>query len=157
MRCANNETHGRACVVNISNEGKVSDFNHNTGFIDFPGGTKKFSIRYDEKTGKYISLANYIPEEFYGFVPAKTRNTLALVSSDDLVSWEVYEILLQNPDVEHVGFQYVGWLFEGDDIISVIRTAFQDKYGMHANNQHDANHMVFYRIENFRKYLEEVD
>lgn len=153
LRCANEELPERACVVNISEDGSTVEFNPETGFINFPGGTKKFTIRYDSESGKYISLANYIPEEFLGYKPDKTRNTLALISSTDLKNWSINKILLQNSDVQHVGFQYVDWLFEGEDIISVIRTAFPDEYGANANRAHDANHMVFYRIKQFRELL----
>ena len=38
------------------------------------------------------------------------------------------------------------WLFEGDDIIAVSRTAFNN-----ANNAHDANYFTFHRIHNFRE------
>ena len=31
-----------------------------------------------------------------------------------------------HPDVKNHGFQYVDWLFEGDDLIAACRTAFDD-------------------------------
>ena len=39
-----------AAIVNISKDGKTASFNPETGFIKFPGGSKKFSIRYDEQS-----------------------------------------------------------------------------------------------------------
>ncbi len=49
------------------------------------------------------------------------------------------------------GFQYLDWQFEGNDIIALSRTAYDDAEG-EAHNQHDANFITFHRIENFRKY-----
>ncbi len=44
----------------------------------------------------------------------------------------------------YVGFQYVDWLFDGNDIIAVSRTAFNG-----ARNYHDANHLTFHRVRDF--------
>jgi predicted neuraminidase len=57
----------------------------------------------------------------------------------------VQRVLLQHPDTKAHGFQYVDWLFEGDDIIAVCRTAWDG-----AHNAHDANHLTFHRIADFR-------
>lgn len=150
LRCAKDTIGGRACIINISSDGKTASFDSSSGFIDFPGGSKKFSIRYDETTQKYWSLANPIPQKYEGHKPANTRNTLAIISSKDLKNWEVNKIILQHDDVKYVGFQYVDWLFEKDDLISVIRTGYPEKDGTNAHNAHDANHLLFLRIENFR-------
>jgi len=147
--------YGKAALVRISEFGEKVSFNPNEGFIDLPGGTKKFTIRYDGVTEKYWSLVNYIPEKFADFDevrPDQVRNTLALVSSKDLRSWEINTIVFQHSDVKKVGFQYADWLFEGSDIISVIRTAYPDHKGMDAHNAHDSNYITFHRIENFRRY-----
>ena len=45
--------------------------------------------------------------------------------------------------------QYVDWVFDGDDIIAVSRTAFPETRGLPAR-QHDANFLTFHRISNFR-------
>jgi hypothetical protein len=154
LRCAINRTDidELACVTEISSDGKTASFDSTKGFIKFPGGSKKFNIKYDETTKLYWSLANYIPDEFKGHSPSQTRNTLALISSADLRNWKINEIILQNPDVEHVGFQYVDWFYEGDDIVSVVRTAYPEKDGTPAHRAHDANYMLFLRIKDFRKY-----
>ncbi len=47
------------------------------------------------------------------------------------------------------GFQYVDWKFEGEDLIAVSRTAFDDGLGG-AANYHDANFITFHRVCNFR-------
>ncbi len=141
----------RAAYIQVSNDGKSSTFNSTTGFKDMPGGGKKFSIRFDAKSNKYWTLANYVPEVYKGVVPLdKIRNTLALCSSSDLVSWHIESIVLQNSNFEFVGYQYVDWQFDGDDIIAVSRTSHEDGLGG-AANYHDANYLTFHRIIDFRK------
>jgi len=152
LRCAvdKDEIGELACVINISLDGKKAEYDSTKGFIVFPGGSKKFSIRYDEKSQLYWSLSNYIPKEYEGNDPSQTRNTLALISSPDLKSWKANKIILQNSDVKHIGYQYVDWLFEDEDIISVVRAAYPERDGTQAHRAHDANHMLFLRIEEFR-------
>ena len=140
---------GKAAMIEISKDGKTASFNSKTGFIDLPGGCKKFTIRYDPRSELYWSLSNYIPKQYDTGKPSATRNTLALVSSADLRNWVVRSIILQHPDSKKHGFQYVDWLFEGKDIIAVSRTAYDDGLGG-AHNYHDANYLTFHRIEDFR-------
>jgi hypothetical protein len=140
---------GYAAVIRISADGKRASFDAKTGFIRFPGGCKKFTIRYDATSKLYWSLANYIPDKHKSGNPERTRNTLALTSSPDLTTWTVRSIVLYHPDTAKHGFQYVDWLFEGDDLIAASRTAHDDGLGG-AHNQHDANYLTFHRIANFR-------
>lgn len=142
---------GKACLIQVSDDGQKIEFDPGKGFIDFPGGCKKFTIRHDSLSGKYWSLSNYIPEAFSGGNPERTRNTLALISSDDLRHWKVNKIILQHPDVENVGFQYVDWRFDGNDLVALIRTAYPEPDGTKAHNCHDSNYIIFYRVENFRQ------
>lgn len=141
---------GRACMIHLSDDGTKLSFDPDRDFIDFPGGCKKFTIRYDEVSGKYWSLSNYIPDKFKGGNPERTRNTLALISSEDLKNWIVNRIILQHPDIAKVGFQYADWSIEGNDIIAVSRTAFRDDIG-DADNCHNANYLTFHRIKKFRR------
>jgi hypothetical protein len=141
---------GKAAMIEISKDGREARFDPASGLIDFPGGAKKFTIRFDPKSRRYWSLTNYVPKDQRGPKAASIRNTLALTSSADLRTWEVRAILLHHPDREKHGFQYVDWLFEKNDIIAVCRTAWDDDSGG-AHNFHDANFMTFHRIRNFRK------
>lgn len=141
----------KAALIPISADGRTASFNPTHGFIDFPGGGKKFTIRFDPISQRYWSLANHVPKEFEGPNAASRRNTLALVSSPDLQQWSVKQIVLQHPDVKTHGFQYADWLFDGDDLIAVVRTAFEEADGTPAHNAHDANYMTFHRIRDFRK------
>jgi hypothetical protein len=78
----------------------------------------------------------------------KTRNTLSLYSSTDLMEWKKERTIVDHPDIYYHGVQYVDWLFEGNDIVAVIRTAWDDEEGQ-AHNQHDSNYVLFHRIERF--------
>jgi hypothetical protein len=109
-----------------------------------PGGAVKFTIRFDPQTKRYWSIVN--PQTN----PAAVRNRSALTSSKDLRDWRIERILFEHPDKEKHAWQYVDWLFEGNDIILVSRTAFDDNLGG-AHNYHDANFMTFHRLENFRR------
>jgi hypothetical protein len=141
----------KASIIHISSNGKTATFDKENDFIDFPGGCKKFTIRFDQKTKLYWTIANYVPEKFVNPNPERTRNTQALCVSKDLRTWEVRNIVLQHPDVVKHGFQYIDWHFEGKDIIFLSRTAFDDALGG-ADNQHNANFITFHRLKNFRKY-----
>ena len=132
----------KAAVIRISEDGKTAAFDPETGFVDFPGGGHKFTIRYDARSKAYWSLTN---PNFGGSV----RNTLALLRSEDLVNWETRCILLYHPDTRHHGFQYPDWVIDGDDMIAAIRTAYDDGVGG-AHNFHDANYLTFHRFKSFR-------
>ena len=140
---------GKAAVVQVSDDGTRATFDPATGLIDFPGGAKKFTIRPDAQSGLYWSLTNWVHPDDAGGNPERTRNTLALISSPDLLLWSVRSILLRHPDPVRTGFQYVDWLFEDEDIIAVFRTAYEDGLDG-AHNCHDANYMTFHRIRGFR-------
>lgn len=150
LRVQTRSPNEKAALVRISGDGKKASFDPATGFIDFPGGSKKFAIRFDPETKRYWSLASIVPERFRAENPGGTRNTLALTSSTNLLDWEVRSILLQHPDVKNHGFQYVDWLFDGEDIIAACRTAFDDGQGG-AHNNHDANFLTFHRFAGFRR------
>jgi hypothetical protein len=140
----------RAAIVEISADGRRASFDPATGFISFPGGAKKFSIRADPRGGGYWALTNDVPPARRRGLPSKTRNTLALTHSRDLYDWQVRAVLLEHPDPERHGFQYVDWLYDGDDLIALVRTAFDDGQGG-AHNQHDANYLTFHRFAKFRE------
>ncbi|MBE6973870.1 MAG: hypothetical protein E7436_00040 [Ruminococcaceae bacterium] len=122
------------------------------GYLSMDGGSHKFTVRYDEKTGKYLSISNYT-----GGDPAikQQRLYLVLLSSDDLVHWTLEEILLSDRQVldwytavYQNGFQYVDWIIDGDDILMAVREAREN-----AKNYHDANYLTFYRLENYAQYI----
>jgi arylsulfatase A-like enzyme len=152
------KTSNTAAIIRISKNGKKASFDSKKGFITLPGATgKKFTIRKDSVSQKYWALVNWIQPKDLRLLdeieqPGKIRNTLALVSSEDMQDWTIEKIVLHHPDIENHAFQYVDWSFDGKDIIAVSRTAYDDGQGG-AANYHDANFITFHRIENFRKNL----
>ncbi|MBL9172954.1 MAG: hypothetical protein JNL10_05425 [Verrucomicrobiales bacterium] len=140
----------KAAVVEVSADGRTVRFDPENGFIPFPGGCKKFAIRQDPEDGSYWSLANWIPPEHRGGPVERTRNTLALIHSTDLRRWEVRQVLLQHPDRERHGFQYADFQFDGEDLLGLVRTAFDDADGG-AHSAHDANYITFHRWPGFRR------
>jgi hypothetical protein len=81
--------------------------------------------------------------------PAAVRNTLALIYSPDLRQWTVRQIVLHHANPDKYAFQYVDWQFDGNDLIAVCRTAYDDGLGG-AHSYHDANFLTFHRVKNFR-------
>jgi len=144
----------KAAMVSISPDGKSLSFDPETGFILFPGGSKKFVVKYDSVSNYYYTLVNVILDKYKQQYPSRKssgfRNVLMLRKSKDLFQWQDVRIILEHPDVLKHGFQYVDWSFEGDDIIFLSRTAYFDGKE-NANNNHDANFLTFHRIKNFRK------
>jgi arylsulfatase len=140
----------KAAVVHVSADGRTARFDPKADFIDFPGGCKKFTVRYDAREKCYWSLTNDVPTKHRGANPERARNTLALVRSADLRRWEVRCVLLYHPDPQKHAFQYADWQFDGDDLIAVLRTAYDDGEGG-AANQHDANYLTFHRFPGFRR------
>ena len=141
---------GKAAIVEISDDGRTARFDPETGFVDFPGGCTKFTIRFDSVSKHYWTLSNYMPPRHLGLHPGATRNTLALVRSADLHKWEVRFIVAYHHDVKKHGFQYPDWQFDGPDIVAVSRTAYDDGLGG-AHNFHDANYLTFHRLSDFRR------
>jgi hypothetical protein len=140
----------KAAMVRVSVDGKTATFDAAKDFLDFPGGGKKFTIRFDEKSGKYWTLSNFVPKEFEGPNAASRRNTLALVNSTDLRTWDVKRIVIRHADVKAHGYQYCDWLVDGNDLIAVVRTASDEPDGTPAHNAHDANFLTFHRVAGFR-------
>jgi len=144
-----------AAMVNISADGRTASFDPATGFFEFEGGARKFSIRYDSTTKQYWTISNIITPQFSDLPAGSVRNTLVLKSSPDLRKWSVHKVLLHHPDVKKHGFQYIDWQFDGSDIIFLSRTAYDDNEGG-ANNYHDANFLTFHRIKNYAGLLDKV-
>ncbi len=111
--------------------------------IDFPATASKFNIVFDEVTKKYYTIVSYALDE-----PMTKRNLLSLICSEDLVNWELCRHLIdrRNDEPKEVGFQYVDFFIEGEDILYLCRTAVNG-----ANNFHNSNFTTFHRIKNFRE------
>jgi len=149
LRVHSRDENEKAAIVHISSDGKAATFDPVSDLVEFPGGSKKFTIRFDAETNSYWTLSNYVLPEDRNPSPHCTRNTLVLASSPDLRKWTVNAVVLRHPDPKKHGFQYVDWQFDGDDLIAVSRTAFDDAEGG-AHSWHDANYLTFHRIPQFR-------
>lgn len=143
----------KAAMISLSEDGKQKSFDPATGFINFDGGSKKFTIKYDSVSNYYWTLTNSIPQKYRDEYPDKNpatfRNVLMLRRSYDLKHWEDVQVILEHSDVIHHGFQYVDFLIEGKDILFLSRTAFFDGKE-NAHNNHDANYLTFHKIADFR-------
>jgi len=133
----------RGAIVHVSGDGRQLVHHPDYDLINMPGGGTKFTVRFDPVSDTYWALVNK------QLNPAARRNRLYLASSPDLRSWTTERLLLSHPDPDHHAFQYVDWVFEGDDILFVSRTAYDDADGG-AHNYHDANYLTFHRVEGFR-------
>lgn len=126
--------------VNTQDHDTPLEYSH---AIKMPCNNSKFMIKYDEISGKYYSIVSRIDyEERIG-----RRNLLSFMSSKDLDNWELVCDLLdyRHQDANKVGFQYVDFYMEGEDIIFLCRTAINN-----ANNYHNSNYSTFHRIKDFR-------
>jgi iduronate 2-sulfatase len=147
----------RAAIIRVSDDGTTATFDPATGFIEMPGGAKKFTVRKDPAGPGYWTVASVVPTSHAGSAhPAAIRNTLALLHSTDLRQWDLRTILLRHPDAARHGFQYVDWLFDGSDLIAACRTAWDDATGG-APNHHDANFLTFHRWKHFRNLTRSDD
>jgi hypothetical protein len=111
--------------------------------ISMPTAWSKFMIKKDTVSGKYYSIVTRSGDNDPHF-----RNVLSLAVSDDMISWHIVTNLLDygNCDKMKVGFQYVDFYFEGNDIIYLCRTGINNP-----NNYHDSNYQTFHRIKHFRE------
>lgn len=137
-----------SALVEVDGKGRKIKFDTEI-FFRMPGASKKFTIRYDKISDKYYSLVNFVKEEFSSIQTDKVRNTVALIASDDLKKWDIVSLVLEHPEPKYHAFQYIDWLIEGNDIIFVSRTAFDDEEGG-AKAAHDANYLTFHRVSKFR-------
>ena len=102
---------------------------------------------YDKESFVYWSVVNEVVQDKF----PNQRNVLSLAASKDLKHFYiVYRILdFREEDPAAIGFQYVSFLIDGNDILLLCRSAFNQ-----AHNMHDSNYITFHRVENFRKYAE---
>ena len=138
----------KVAFLRIDNEGRKLIKDPARSFVDLPGGMSKFTIRREGIDGRYWVLAN----DMFTGPPRVHRNILSLFSSTDLSTWTRHEALMEDriektpeESARKTGFQYADWQFDGDDIIYVVRTAYDG-----APNYHDANRITFGRVNDFR-------
>lgn len=135
---------GEKCVLAYS----VDTENHDAPLryshcIPFPANRSKFMIKYDALSQKYYTIASRILDGAH----ERSRNVLSFMASADLQNWQVICDLIdyRHCDFMDIGFQYVDFEFEGNDIIYLCRTAMNKPH-----NFHDSNYSTFHRIKDFR-------
>ena len=145
-------TWGYAVIFRLSADGStLSVVEECNSIIRFPYTQSKFTVRYDEATGRYVSLTSLPAAQ-----TMQQRNVLGLVISEDLIHWEVVEVLLVdremlNTTVSYVShaFQYVDFVFSGDDILFVVREAVGE-----TNYFHDGNYIAMYTLSDYAELIE---
>ena len=119
----------------------VTMFNDNE--FRLPSRSSKFDVKYDAVSDKYWAMTSYSP------IDGNRRTGLTLFSSDDLKTWTQERVAIQGTSTSFHGFQYPSFQFEGDDIVFVSRTAYENEWGQ-AQRWHDSNMLTFHRIRDFR-------
>ena len=111
--------------------------------MDFPANRTKFEIKHDPVSGNYYTIGTRI----YAEDRHNARNLSSLMVSADLIHWRVVKDLFdyRHADYQKVGFQYVDFEMEGDDLIFLCRVSLNN-----AHNLHDTNYQTWHRLKNFR-------
>lgn len=113
------------------------------GVVNFYGSHTKFCIKYDEVSDRYWTISNKADSAKPG-----RRNELILMSSKNVMDWQIEQTLFdyENNDWyenhEKVGMQYIDFIFNGDEIEYVSRTAING-----ALNYHDSNCITFHSVK----------
>ena len=130
-----------AYLVNTEDPDAPLTYSH---AIELPGNHSKFMIRQDPQTGRYYTIISRITSH----ETRNARNLLSLMTSEDAEHWTLVCDLIDRRDDDPalVGFQYVDFDFDGDDLIYLCRTAMNGAF-----NSHDANYSTFHRVERFRE------
>ncbi|MDR0609418.1 MAG: glycoside hydrolase [Planctomycetaceae bacterium] len=142
-----------AAFLKVGNDGKTLTFDPDTQYVPFEGASTRFTIKYDPDSQRYWSIVNILTDDNRAATAKRgtgwVRNIVALKSSPDLRNWTTHKILLQHPDAITHGWQYIDLQFDGDDLIFLSRTGYDDEAGG-ADTYHNANYLTFHRVKNFR-------
>ena len=137
------DKHHRALAykVNTKEPSAALEYSH---LLEFSAHFCKFTIKFDEVSGYYYSVGTVVYDEKKKYA----RNLMSLLRSKDLDHWETVCDLhdRRDADMNDIGFQYADFIFDGDDLIYLCRTAING-----ANNYHDSNYITFHRIKDFRE------
>ena len=135
-------SYGLALVFRVDENNPEAPLEYKRA-MKFDGNHSKFVIKRDEKTGTYYSIIARIKDSDN----KDARNICSLVKSEDLVNWVLVKDIwnYENSPKAKVGFQYVDWFIENDDILLLSRTAMND-----ADTFHNSNYSKFFIIKDFR-------
>lgn len=150
MRMSTEPHSDYAALVKVDDDGREVSLDYENDIIRLPGGTHKFTIRRDPETSLYFTLSNNntVPGQ------ASQRNVLSLCASHNLRDWKVLTTVIEDESglseedsIRLTGFQYVDWQFDGDDLISLVRTAWRGSVRFH-----DSNRITYHVVKNFRAH-----
>ena len=146
MRCIPNHGLVLSYLVDAAHPERAITFEK---AISFPGNHSKFEIHYDPVSGRYLSIVSRI----LGAGTAGARNLLSLIVSTDGEHWHTAADLIdrRTEDPALIGFQYVDFLIEGDDLLFLCRTAMNG-----ARSYHDSNFSTFHRVSHFRSLFQSI-
>ncbi len=111
--------------------------------LDLPGNGSKYSAIYDAKSDKYWALTSWSP------LPNAIRTGIALYSSTDLKTFQFERQVFVGQSSAFHGFNYPFMQIDGDDVVFVLRTAWENEDGQ-AQRWHDGNMFTFHRVRDFR-------
>lgn len=134
--------NGKCLLLRIDPDQPEGELTY-AGVVPMEINASKFEICFDEESGDYFALCSRRVTEG----TPTNRNLLSLFRSHDLRDWRCTADILDAKalDPQIVGFQYVSFLIEGDDILFLSRTAYGKPH-----NFHDSNYQTFHRIAGFR-------
>ncbi len=145
----------RAVVVDAT-LGPSASLSYDNALTTIPGGAHWLRVAYDATSGKYLSLINRNTAGSASQNPWAQRTIVSLVASDTLKgTWSVVADIIRSPDFGNPhryaeeGYQYVDWMFDGNDIIGSIRVG---EFGI-ALNYHQASAVYFFRIKDYYRNL----
>lgn len=136
--------YGRVLAYRVDTEDSEAPLCYDHA-IALPGNHSKFMIRQDPETRTYYTIIDRLTDSRFNHA----RTLVSLMKSADCENWELACDLLdfRKEDPAKVGFQYVDFFIEGQDILWLCRSAMNG-----AVNFHDANYSTFHRLRDFRKY-----
>ncbi len=150
--------YGYAVLIKCSADGKTLSEPRLIRFpadANMPSSISKFTVRYDEASGKYFSLVSTVTVDQNDAHAHNQRNVLSLIVSEDLVNWSFVCTVLVDRDMINSSlsryvhaFQYVDFVIDGDSIHLVVREATGE-----TNTYHDGKYVTYYVIENFRDLM----
>lgn len=124
---------------------------HFLRWINMPSGSSKFTVRWDPTSKHYYTLSTNLTEQHMSQGSWMARNNLLLASSPNLVDWHICETLLRDDSgflpqdsARFTGFQYVDWIFDGDDIKYLVRGSYRG-----ANTFHNSNRMLYKSVSGY--------
>lgn len=146
-----NPSFGYAAAFCLSDDGAQLSVEPTTkGVFSIPNTQTKFTVKYDEKTNCYLSFTSLSTSDWL-----MQRNVLGLVASEDLLHWELVDVLLVDREMLNSrysmyrhAFQYVDFDFADEDIMFIVREAAGKTC-----TYHDGSYITLYTLKDYAKRI----